>query len=113
MFHKILVPLDGSDLAEQALESAFGLARQFGSEMVLLRVVVPEEIRVSLPALIPPVAAFSPAELSPHAKEAEAYLFGVKIRSSGAGVRMRQRSARSAVSPPSITTAVPVMFRAW
>ncbi len=40
MYKRILVPLDGSPLAEAALSHAEGLARQFGSEVVLLRVVV-------------------------------------------------------------------------
>ncbi|MEZ4519057.1 MAG: universal stress protein [Chloroflexota bacterium] len=35
----ILVPLDGSTLAEQALEPAMALARSVGSDVVLLRVV--------------------------------------------------------------------------
>ena len=40
MYKRILVPLDGSPLAEAALSHAEGLAQQFGSEVVLLRVVV-------------------------------------------------------------------------
>ena len=40
MYNRILVPLDGSPLAEAALSHAEGLAQQFGSEVVLLRVVV-------------------------------------------------------------------------
>lgn len=40
MYKHILVPLDGSPLAEAALVHAETLAMQFGSELVLLRVVV-------------------------------------------------------------------------
>ena len=40
MVKKILVPLDGSSLAEAALPHAEGLAQQFGAQVVLLRVVV-------------------------------------------------------------------------
>ncbi len=40
MYNRILVPLDGSPLAEAALSHAESLAQQFGSEVVLLRVVV-------------------------------------------------------------------------
>ncbi len=40
MFKKILVPLDGSDLAEQALPAAMALARQSHGEILLLRVPV-------------------------------------------------------------------------
>lgn len=49
MFNKILVPLDGSPLAEQALEPALVMAEQGGGEVVLLRVPVLE--RMLVPAL--------------------------------------------------------------
>jgi nucleotide-binding universal stress UspA family protein len=39
MYKKILVPLDGSDLAERALVEAEQLARMFGSEIILFEVV--------------------------------------------------------------------------
>jgi nucleotide-binding universal stress UspA family protein len=41
MFHKILVPLDGSPLAEKALPYALHLIREMGGELVLLHVVTP------------------------------------------------------------------------
>ena len=37
--HRILVPLDGSDLSERALPLAAALAQKFGSEITLLRVL--------------------------------------------------------------------------
>jgi nucleotide-binding universal stress UspA family protein len=40
MYKKILVPLDGSELAEKALKHAHALARAFHSEVVLLSVIV-------------------------------------------------------------------------
>ena len=40
MYKKILVPLDGSELAEKALKHAHILARSLHAEIVLLRVVV-------------------------------------------------------------------------
>jgi nucleotide-binding universal stress UspA family protein len=40
MYKRILVPLDGSPLAEAALAHAETLAQQFASEVLLLRVVV-------------------------------------------------------------------------
>jgi nucleotide-binding universal stress UspA family protein len=40
MYKRILVPLDGSPLAEAALEHARQLAQCHGSEIVLLRVVI-------------------------------------------------------------------------
>ena len=39
MFKKIVVPLDGSKLAEEALATAYEMAVKFGSELTLLRVV--------------------------------------------------------------------------
>ena len=41
MFRKILVPLDGSALAEQVLSPALALARAAGGEVVLLRSIMP------------------------------------------------------------------------
>lgn len=39
MYKKILIPLDGSELAKKALDHAEKLARIFGSEIVLFQVV--------------------------------------------------------------------------
>lgn len=39
MFKKILVPLDGSKLAENALSPAEGLAKQFNAEVVLFHAI--------------------------------------------------------------------------
>jgi nucleotide-binding universal stress UspA family protein len=41
MFKKILIPLDGSELAERALEPALALAEQAGGQVILLSVPVP------------------------------------------------------------------------
>jgi nucleotide-binding universal stress UspA family protein len=41
MYKRILLPLDGSPLAEQALPHACELAKRFGAELILLRVVEP------------------------------------------------------------------------
>ncbi|MCL7455053.1 MAG: universal stress protein [Anaerolineae bacterium] len=40
-FERILVPLDGSEFAEMALEPALAIARAMGSELVLFRVAQP------------------------------------------------------------------------
>jgi nucleotide-binding universal stress UspA family protein len=39
MYERVLLPLDGSALAEQALPHAVAQARSFGAELVLLRVL--------------------------------------------------------------------------
>ena len=41
MYSKILVPLDGSELAEQALSHAEGIAKRFNGEAILLTTFVP------------------------------------------------------------------------
>ncbi len=41
MYKHILVPLDGSDLAEKALPHATAMAHKFGSEITLLQVIPP------------------------------------------------------------------------
>ena len=43
MYDRILVPLDGSRLAEVALDHASELARRFNSRLILLQVVAPIE----------------------------------------------------------------------
>ena len=41
MFSKIVVPLDGSELAESVLEIVESLARDFEAQIMLVRVVEP------------------------------------------------------------------------
>lgn len=41
MYAKILVPLDGSQLAEEALPHAIALASHYDAEVILLQVVIP------------------------------------------------------------------------
>lgn len=50
MFKKILVPLDGSELAERALEPALALAQQQHGEVILLSVPVLQHMFVMEPA---------------------------------------------------------------
>ena len=38
-YQRILIPLDGSDMSEQALDTAYPLARVFGSELLLVGVL--------------------------------------------------------------------------
>jgi nucleotide-binding universal stress UspA family protein len=49
MFKKILIPLDGSDLAEQALPVAFHLAKKMQSELILLSVARREPVAMVEP----------------------------------------------------------------
>lgn len=72
---KLLVPLDGSDLAERALEPALALAAAVQSDVLLLRVVVGRE---PLPESMTPAGDQAKAALeaatSREVAEAEAYL---------------------------------------
>ena len=49
MYRRIMVPLDGSPLAEQALQHAIALAKHSGAELILLRVLVPLSRSHNLP----------------------------------------------------------------
>ena len=50
MFKRILVPLDGSSLAEQALKPALALARRSGGQILLLRIPAFQQAIVPDPA---------------------------------------------------------------
>ena len=48
-YKRILVPLDGSTLAEQALPHAVALAEGLGAELILFRVLIPIASNLNLP----------------------------------------------------------------
>jgi nucleotide-binding universal stress UspA family protein len=71
----ILVPLDGSELAEQALEPALSLAKGVGSDVILLRVVPsPEPVPESVAIPGAPTAGQRQMVEQKEREEAEAYL---------------------------------------
>jgi nucleotide-binding universal stress UspA family protein len=49
MYSRILLPLDGSPLAEQALPHAAALAERFQAELILLKVLLPLGGHLNLP----------------------------------------------------------------
>ena len=57
MYNKILLPLDGSDLSQQAIPHTIELAKSFGAEVVLLQVIdsVSQIIAETTPATIEPI----------------------------------------------------------
>jgi nucleotide-binding universal stress UspA family protein len=73
MEKKILVPLDGSTTSERAINQAEKIAKAFGYEIVLFRVID------------------TPLETSPEAEQEEAitYLKGVESRIEGEGIKTR------------------------
>jgi nucleotide-binding universal stress UspA family protein len=75
--HKILVPLDGSELAERALAPALALAKAVGSDVLLLRVVPARE---AIPEYMIPAGESGYILDSVNEQEqaeAEAYLQGI------------------------------------
>ena len=89
MFKKILVTLDGSALAERALEPAIRLAEKFGGAVILLRVVVPEEIVVAAPGVGPFAYTVQETGVERGCEEAEAYLRAIKVQWLGVNVPVR------------------------
>ena len=85
MYKRILVPLDGSALAEAALQHAESIAQHFDADVVLLRVVV------SPYAIVAPdlVLAGSEVDQKQFIAQAEGYLQGVAGRLRGKGLRVK------------------------
>lgn len=72
VFQRILVPLDGSDVAEAALPHARELARLCGAKLLLLRVVAPPSAITS--PYIPHQMQLNKTELTERREEAERYV---------------------------------------
>jgi nucleotide-binding universal stress UspA family protein len=102
MFRTILVPLDGSTLAEQALGPACRIAEKFGSALLLLRVVSQDRSTSTLPLLAPRLSSDAPAPAPrPVMDEAEAYLTGLALPSSIRSVRTQVLAG----APPELIVA--------
>lgn len=78
MFKKILVPLDGSELAERALEPALTLAQQVHGEVIVMSVPVLQHMFVTEPAGYGFLLPEQSVDQSRH--ELLAYLQGVQKR---------------------------------
>lgn len=84
MFHKILVPIDGSELSESAIPAALEVARRFGASLVLFRAaVLPEHLMISPVPLAPSAYTNLQDEIVTGTRE---YLDAVKARLAGEGV---------------------------
>lgn len=81
-FHRILVPLDGSPLAEQALEPARGIAETMSAERLLLLRVVSVDFLLTSRELEP---LHDEIEATAR-REAESYLRQVRERLAAPGV---------------------------
>jgi len=94
--HSILVPLDGTMLAEQALEPAVELGKLFDAELDLVRVNLPPVMPSYLPEGM--VTAPLPEPMLDLQKreeeEAKSYLGGVAARVTAGGARVRTHVIR-------------------
>jgi nucleotide-binding universal stress UspA family protein len=90
MFTKILVPLDGSNISEQALEPAIRIAEKFEASIMLLRVFTPElEPATAGMSLRYPTLSF--AHEQQECDKAEAYLRSMRAQWLGARVPISTR----------------------
>ena len=82
---QILVPLDGSPLAEEALDAAAELARIWGTELTLLQVVQP--VLLSTDPALPLPSAYDEELTAMCRTQAQDYLDDVVERMRGQGIR--------------------------
>ena len=88
MYKRILLPLDRSAIAEQALPYAVAQAERFGAELLFLRVLEP----------LPLVRGLSPADLNRIDRQsrewASEYLDGIAEAAEQAGISVRKAVVR-------------------
>ncbi len=99
MYKQILVPLDGSELAEKALPHAEELARRFGARLILFSVV--ESVVVySQPGVVGPIVSVT-FNIEEEIEKTKGYLGNVagKLRQAGldASTEVRQGDAASQI----------------
>ncbi|MFA1610594.1 universal stress protein [Halobellus rubicundus] len=80
MYERILVPTDGSDCADYAVEHAIDIAEQYGAELHVLSVVDSRDVSHSAPAI-------SPQQVEETLRErAESVVEAIADRAADAGV---------------------------
>lgn len=108
-FANVLVPLDGSDVAELALAHAAALAKPFGATLTLLRVIAPAPAPVALyaaPYAAPPLEQLDET-LTPRVDSAHEYVRAVagRLRADEPGVDIRTDVRVSESPAPAILDA--------
>jgi|694.fasta_scaffold36995_4 nucleotide-binding universal stress UspA family protein len=101
--HRILVPLDGSALAEQALPTAGALAKAIDAELLLLQVLQPLDDRNQ--EILFKDAAEAHAAFAAWRADAEAYLHGKGQPFQDEGVTCLSKAELGDVAPTIIDTA--------
>ena len=102
MFERLLIPLDGSPFAERALQPGFEMAKAFGAEVILVRVVTASEV---VPALAPTYQWTSSLLLRAEAEAAEQYLRATRQQWGGAEVSVDIRVLAGAPAGAIVTAA--------
>lgn len=107
MYRRILVPLDGSSLAEAAIPHAVGVARCFGSSITLIQVVSPI---TAATAIDPLTASGAEAELALESVEAgedaaAEYLAGVARMPDFRGMQVQTEVVRGGAAPEIVRRA--------
>ena len=106
MFDRILVPLDGSELAERALQPALTLAERDDAELVFLRVCVPEKMLVPDAHVAGGYNLLWPEQSLAQARvEAQAYLTALRRAQVPAEVHARLEVAEDGVAEAIVDTA--------
>jgi nucleotide-binding universal stress UspA family protein len=106
MYERILIPLDGSQVAEKILPYVEALADKFGSSVTLLRALTPLDAFITSTAAVPIMGqafplytAGDPAELA-EAERAQAtdYLGKIAKRLSKRGIKVKQAQPEGAAA---------------
>lgn len=92
MYQTILVPLDGSKLAETILTHAAELAKLYGSTVILLQVFeLPHMVGLPRSTGFDALPEMTPAEVNEQFNDAEQYLNGVVSSLAKLGITARAR----------------------
>ena len=100
MYKKILVPLDGTELAEKAIPNVLQLAKENNAEVLLLRVAgnAAAEFAWNDPA----IAAATVNEME---GEAKSYMSRIKDKLAGSGIKVTTEVCDGAIAPSIIEVA--------
>ena len=93
MYKRILVPLDGSDLSERALQPALELAVKFEAQVILLRVIAVDALALAAAGSGPQYLQLHDLREERERAESEAYVHAIQAEWRATGVPMDTRLA--------------------